>query len=141
MELMFYDKKKGCFTMIPKTCDRCGQVFFLQEKIADDASNGISIIQRYQNFKGYMIHDEYTLCPSCVGDLKKWVEDSSHTYMKEFIKRFPEYQGRESEVVGSACRDNVFRLSECTNWEPGCDLGYDECKACWNQPYKEDKTK
>lgn len=123
--------------MIAKICDKCGQIFRPQEII-----NHIEI-QYVPNLCTYAVHNKYDLCPSCIEQFNNWIENktitSIHTYMDEFIKRFPEYQGRESEVVGSICKDQVFSLSDCMSWEPESDITYDECAACWNKPYKENE--
>ena len=68
-------------------------------------------------------------------------EDSNplNTYLTELIKRFPEYQGKEQEVIDGLCRYQVFELQDCPDYISGKSPA--ECEACWNRPYKEDKTK
>lgn len=74
-------------------------------------------------------------------DALKVDEDSNpvETYLTEFIKRFPEYQGKEQEVIDGLCRYQVFELQDCPDYISGKSPA--ECEACWKRPYKEDKTK
>lgn len=65
------------------------------------------------------------------------VDENGHsveTYLTEFIKRFPEHIDEEKEITNKLCCNNIFELQNC----PVPDLVPEDCKRCWNQPYKEE---
>lgn len=62
-----------------------------------------------------------------------------NTYLTEFIKRFPEHKGKEREILDEACCSQIFGLQGCRYYIE--ERTPADCQACWNRPYKEDKTK
>lgn len=76
-----------------------------------------------------------------IAELETTVKDIQiGTYLTEFIKRFPEYQDKEQEVIDALCRKKIFGLENCHRIG-GAVISPVECKICWNRPYKEDETK
>ena len=59
--------------------------------------------------------------------LLKWVDEHPiKTYADDFFEHFPNAL-KHHENYPIACRQNIY----------GGDCNYEECKTCWNQPYKE----
>lgn len=58
-----------------------------------------------------------------------------NTYLTEFIKRFPENADKEKKIIERLCCNDIFELKNC----PDPDFDPENCKRCWNQPYREAK--
>ena len=57
---------------IAKKCDRCGKY----HDIYNDKENPHSIIPANANFRNqYYSHKIINLCPDCMNELKKWLEN------------------------------------------------------------------
>lgn len=68
--------------------------------------------------------------------LRKWAEEHPvKTYEDVFLERFPNARMSDKDGSPTVCRKMVFggftALSDCI------DNG-NECKKCWNEPYKEE---